>query len=121
LLTVLTGHVFSMNTVIALVVLFGTAVNNGILLYEGILLQGGFTREAIVTASVSKLRTILVTNLTTIFALLPFAIDPWKTSSQSSLAVAIVGGLSLSMMLVLVLMPVVFSCCGRLVDRRCHD
>lgn len=121
LLTVLTGHVFSMNTVIALVVLFGTAVNNGILLYEGILLQGGFTREAIVAASVSKLRTILVTNLTTIFALLPFAIDPWKTSSQSSLAVAIVGGLFLSMMLVLVLMPVVFSCCGRLADRRCHD
>lgn len=121
LLTVLTGHVFSMNTVIALVVLFGTAVNNGILLYEGILLQGGFTREAIVEASVSKLRTILVTNLTTIFALIPFAIDPWKTSSQSSLAVAIVGGLSLSMMLVLVLMPVVFSFYGNIADRRCHD
>lgn len=121
LLTVLTGHVFSMNTVIGLVVLFGTAVNNGIILYEGILLQGGFRREAIIRASVSKLRTILVTNLTTIFALIPFALDPSGTSSQSSLAVAIVGGLSLSMMLVLVLMPVVFSFYGNIADRRCHD
>ena len=119
--TWVSGHVFSMNTVIALVVLFGTAVNNGIILYESALLQGGFSPTSIVKAAVSKLETILITNLTTIFALIPFALDPAGTNSQASLAVAIVGGLSLSMVFVLVIIPVVFVVYGEITGRRCHD
>lgn len=119
-LTWVSGHVFSMNTVIALVVLFGTAVNNSIILYESILQQGGFSVGSIVKAAVSKLETILVTNLTTIFALVPFALDPTGTNSQASLAVAIVGGLGLSMVCVLVIIPVVFAVYGEIAGRRCH-
>ena len=119
-LTWASGHVFSMNTVIALVVLFGTAVNNGIILYESTLQQGGFSPKSIVKAAVSKLETILITNLTTILALIPFALDPAGTNSQASLAVAIVGGLSLSMLFVLIIIPVVFAVYGEMTGRRCH-
>ena len=109
-----------MNTVIALVVLFGTAVNNSIILYESVLQQGGFSVSSIVQAAVSKLETILVTNLTTIFALIPFALDPTGTNSQASLAVAIVGGLALSMVCVLVIIPVIFAFYGEITGRRRH-
>ena len=119
-LTWVSGHVFSMNTVIALVVLFGTAVNNSIILYESVLQQGGFSVSSIVQAAVSKLETILVTNLTTIFALIPFALDPTGTNSQASLAVAIVGGLALSMVCVLVIIPVIFAFYGEITGRRRH-
>ena len=119
-LTWVRGHVFSMNTVIALVVLFGTAVNNSIILYESVLQQGGFSVSSIVQAAVSKLETILVTNLTTIFALIPFALDPTGTNSQASLAVAIVGGLALSMVCVLVIIPVIFAFYGEITGRRRH-
>ena len=119
-LTWVSGHVFSMNTVIALVVLFGTAVNNSIILYESVLQQGGFSVSSIVKASVSKLETILITNLTTIFALVPFALDPTGTNSQASLAVAIVGGLALSMVCVLVIIPVIFAVYGEIAGRRRH-
>ena len=119
-LTWVSGHVFSMNTVIALVVLFGTAVNNSIILYESVLQQGGFFVGSIVKASVSKLETILITNLTTIFALVPFALDPTGTNSQASLAVAIVGGLGLSMVCVLVIIPVIFAFYGEITGRRRH-
>ena len=119
-LTWVSGHVFSMNTVIALVVLFGTAVNNSIILYESVLQQGGFSVGSIVKAAVSKLETILITNLTTIFALVPFALDPTGTNSQASLAVAIVGGLGLSMVCVLVIIPVIFAVYGEIAGRRRH-
>lgn len=119
-LTWVIGHVFSMNTVIALVVLFGTAVNNSIILYESVLQQGGFSVGSIVKAAVSKLKTILITNLTTIFALVPFALDPAGTNSQASLAVAIVGGLALSMVCVLVIIPVIFAFYGEIAGRRRH-
>lgn len=118
ILTLLTGHTFSMNTVIALVVLFGTAVNNGIILYESVLQQGGFSPSAIVKASVSKLQTLLLTNSTTFFALFPFAIDPMGTNNQASMAVAIVGGLSLSMLLVLVTVPIIFAFYGEILSRK---
>jgi multidrug efflux pump subunit AcrB len=63
--------------------------------------------RAIIEACIEKFRAILITNSTTIFALIPFAIDPLHTSAQSSLALIIIGGLLVSTVIVLFVVPVI--------------
>ena len=63
------------------------------------------TKEVVIECSVKKLRSIVITTLTSILALLPFAIDPLNKNSQSSMAIAIIGGLSFSFITVLLIMP----------------
>ena len=104
-LLLLCNRSLNIHSVIALVVLFGTAVNNAIILYESITRQNDITEQNVIAASVAKLRPILITTLTTVFAVLPFAVDPLRKNQQSSMAIAIVGGLVASFVVVLVLMP----------------
>lgn len=106
----ITGYPLSIYGVIALVVLFGTSVNNSILLFEGCFSSGiATTDESILYGCKKKLRAVLVTNISTIFALLPFTIDPMRKNSQTSMSVCITGGLIFSLVLVLVVMPPLFS------------
>ncbi len=101
------GYSININSIIALVVLFGTSVNNSILLYESILTQDKICAETVVQASVTRLRSILITTLTTVCALIPFAVDLNHTNAQSSMSLAIIGGLLLSLVTVLFVVPVV--------------
>ncbi len=103
----------NINSVIALVILFGLAVNNSIILYEVIKELHDRNDKAIIQASSSKLRAILITTLTTICALLPFAIDPLQKNSQSSMSIAIIGGLLLSLISVLFIIPPILEFCMR--------
>ncbi len=99
------GHTINLNSIIALVVLFGTSVNNSILLYEAILSQKMICVDSVISASVSKLRSILITTLTTICALIPFSVDINHTNTQASMSVAIIGGLVMSFVIVLFVVP----------------
>lgn len=103
------NQTLNINSIIALVVLFGTSVNNSILLYEVCKMQKEITDETIIQSCTGKIRSLFVTNLTTIFALIPFAIDPKHVNAQSSLSLAIVGGLIISLIIVLFVIPVIFS------------
>jgi len=103
------GKTINVNSVIALVILFGVAVNNSILLYEACRESEKITIPTIIDASAGKLRAILLTNLTTIVALIPFAFDPSNKSSQSSLSLAIIGGLTVSTVVVMYVVPVIFA------------
>lgn len=103
------GKSLNINSIIALVVLFGTSVNNAILLYESCVSKSVLNEKTIIASCKDKLRSILVTNITTICALIPFAIDPYNINAQSSLALAVIGGLLVSMIIVLAVIPVVFS------------
>lgn len=103
------NQTLNINSIIALVVLFGTSVNNTILLYESCTLNSKITQNSIIRNCVSKLRSLLVTNLTTIFALIPFAVDPKHVNAQSSMSLAIIGGLIVSLVLVLFVIPVLFT------------
>lgn len=94
--------------VIALVVLFGTSVNNSILIYENCILSK-IKGLGVIEGSVKKLRSLLVTNLTTVCSLIPFTMNFSGKNSQSSMALCIVGGLIFSTFLVLILMPLIFS------------
>jgi multidrug efflux pump subunit AcrB len=105
------GQSLNINSVISLVVLFGTSVNNSIILYESIKGAKKIDRESVIDNSVRKLQSVLITSLTSILALIPFAIDPLHKMSQQSMAVAIIGGLLLSLVVVLLVVPVILKKC----------
>ena len=107
------GKTLNINSAIALIILFGTAVNNSILLYEKISYAAKsvkkFTQDDICAACIKKFRAVLITTVTTISSLIPFAVDPAHKTSQSSLALAIIGGLIMSSLVVLFVVPVIFQ------------
>ncbi len=106
LFLLISGKGMNINGIIAIVVLFGCSVNNSILLYENCISKKPVTVNSVVDSSVSKLRAILITNMTTIVAIVPFAFDFNGTNAQSSMSVAIVGGMLFSTILVLLAVPV---------------
>ncbi len=91
----------------------GIVVNNAILLVDqaGRLVRDGVrTRDALTEAGRRRLRPILMTTLTTIFGLLPLALGIGEgAEAQAPLARAVVGGLTASTLITLVLIPVVYS------------
>ena len=98
----------NINSIIALVILFGTSVNNTILLYESCIRHEKITAKTIIKDCVEKTRSLFVTNFTTIFALIPFAIDPKGTNAQASMSTAIIGGLLVSLVIVMFVIPIIF-------------
>ena len=91
----------------------GIVVNNAILLVDqaGQLRRDGMNvREAVAEAGRRRLRPILMTTLTTIFALLPLALGIGEgADAQAPLARAVVGGLAGSTLITLALIPAVYS------------
>jgi multidrug efflux pump subunit AcrB len=106
----LLGAFLDSGAVLGLVVLFGLVVNNGILLYEAgeeKLSRGHSPPGAFFSGARERLRPILITTLTTIFALLPLALSP-RGASQRSMAAAMLGGIIASTLLCLFVLPPVF-------------
>ena len=99
----------------------GIVVSNGILLVEFAnvqLSQGMDAVEAVVTAGRVRLRPILMTTLTTLLGLLPMAIGIGEGSeSNVPLARAVVGGLMVSTLFTLVLIPVLYTVLKRRPSR----
>ncbi|MBO4434208.1 MAG: efflux RND transporter permease subunit [Bacteroidales bacterium] len=99
---------------IGLIILLGIVVKNGIVLIDYTILcqeRGMGVREASVTAAQSRLRPILMTTLTTVLGMLPMA---WGTGEGSELwkglGVTVAWGLSISTLITLVIIPVLY--CG---------
>ena len=96
--------------VLGICALFGLVVNNGLILFEisEERIRGGNTPSRAVYGGASiRLRPVLVTTLTTIFALLPVVLNPLG-STQKSMAAAMLGGLAVSTCLSLFILPPVF-------------
>ncbi|MCA9491858.1 MAG: efflux RND transporter permease subunit [Myxococcales bacterium] len=93
-----------------LILLVGLVVKNGILLLEhaeALRDQGLDPVEAVVAAGERRLRPILLTTTCTVFGLLPLALGVGAGSElQQPLAVAVIGGLTVSTLVSLVLLPV---------------
>ena len=105
-----TGNSISMTSLIGLVMLVGIVVNNAIVLidFANILRaqQGMEVREAIVLAGRTRMRPILMSTLTTVMSLLPMALGlGGRVEMMQGMAVVVIGGLSLSAALTLVLIP----------------
>ncbi|MBN2807929.1 MAG: efflux RND transporter permease subunit [Deltaproteobacteria bacterium] len=109
----LTRTTLNLQSYIGCIMLGGIVVNNAILLVDqaGRLRQDGLTvAAAVFEAGRRRLRPILMTTLTTILALVPLALGIGEgADAQAPLARAVVGGLSASTLITLVLIPVVFS------------
>ncbi len=109
----LTGTTLNVQSYIGCIMLGGIVVNNAILLVDqaGQLRAGGMTsRDAVAEAGRRRLRPILMTTATTILGLLPLAFGVGEgAEAQAPLARAVIGGLTASTLITLVLIPVVYS------------
>jgi multidrug efflux pump subunit AcrB len=105
----LAGSQIDSGAVLGLIVLFGLVVNNSLILFEisDQKIKKGFTPAvAVFNGARERYRAILITMLTTIFALLPLIISPMG-NSQKSMAAAMLGGLTVSTLLSLFVIPAV--------------
>lgn len=109
----LTGQTVNVISVIGIVVLAGIVVNDAIVKidYTNQLRKSGIAlREAIVEASRVRLRPILMTTVTTVFGLFPMSLGLGGGSElQQPLAITVIGGLTFSTFLTLILIPVVYE------------
>ena len=111
------GLPLSMPVWLGLIMLAGIVVNNAIILVEYIELlraDGMALGEAIRQAAALRLRPILMTTLTTVVGLLPLAIGVGEGAEMlQPLAVTIVSGLSFSLLVSLLLIPVLYRSFAR--------
>lgn len=109
----LSGRAFGLTAFIGMLMLIGIVVKNGILLvdYTTQLRGRGIPRdEAILTASPTRLRPILMTTCAAILGMLPLALGIGSGSEmQAPLATAVVGGLTTSTFLTLFVVPIVYT------------
>jgi multidrug efflux pump len=98
---------------IGIIMLIGLITKNGILIVEFANQrkeEGLNVREAVLSASVSRFRPILMTTLAMIFGTLPIALSLGTSSgSRTSLGIAVVGGLIFAGLLTLYVIPSVYS------------
>jgi HAE1 family hydrophobic/amphiphilic exporter-1 len=109
----LTGTTFNMQSIMGVIMLVGIVVNNAIVLVDYINLKRRENNmgliEAVVESGRLRLRPILMTTLTTVLGLLPLSFG-WGAGGeiQASLARVVIGGLTASTLITLVLIPVVY-------------
>ncbi|OGX26527.1 MAG: hypothetical protein A3J51_05860 [Omnitrophica WOR_2 bacterium RIFCSPHIGHO2_02_FULL_45_21] len=108
----LSGVHLSILAFLGLVMLVGIVVNNAIVLVDYINLlhrRGISLKEAIITGGKNRLRPVLMTTITTLFGMLPLALSKGEGSELwRPLGVSIIGGLSVSTFITLILVPVVY-------------
>ncbi|RMF93679.1 MAG: efflux RND transporter permease subunit [Nitrospinota bacterium] len=111
---VVTGMTVSIFTMIGMIMLMGLVTKNGILLVDFIntlRTRDQMTREAAIRkAGPIRLRPILMTTFAMIFGMLPIALGTGAGSeARAPMAVAVIGGLTTSTLLTLVVVPVVYT------------
>ncbi len=113
LATVIGGKTLSIITMIGIVMLMGLVGKNSILLvdYTNTLRERGMSvREALLEAGPTRLRPVIMTSLSLIFGLLPVALATAHGGEvRSPMAVAVIGGMALSTLLALVMIPVLYT------------
>ena len=117
LLLLLTGTVLNVSSAMGLILLVGLIVKNGIVLIDyGHRLrdEGHSFTEALEIAGRVRLRPILMTTLCTLFGLLPLALGLGAGAElQRPLALAVIGGLTLSTFITLYLVPLAYRALSR--------
>ena len=106
------GSRLSVVTVMGVLVLVGTIVNNGIVLvdYTNLLRKRGLAlEEACIEAARNRLRPILMSTLTTVISLMPMAFFPGEGSaSMQPISLTVFGGMTFGSLMTLFVMPTVY-------------
>ncbi|HEX8919641.1 MAG TPA: efflux RND transporter permease subunit [Chloroflexota bacterium] len=109
----LTGKSLSIFSILGIIMLVGLVAKNAILLVDRtneMKRQGLGTFEALLEAGQARIRPIFMTTLSMVIGMLPIAVAAGAGSEwKSGLAWALIGGLTSSMFLTLLLVPVVYS------------
>jgi len=118
----LTGTTLNLQSFMGLVMLVGIVVNNAIVLVDYINLlrreHGMDVRAATVEAGRLRLRPILMTTTTTVLGLLPLALGIGTGAElQAALARVVIGGLTASTLVTLLLIPVVYLSVANAVEK----
>jgi CzcA family heavy metal efflux pump len=109
----LTRTTLSTTSFMGIIMMVGIVVSNGVLLieYTNELRRRGLSlADAVVRAGRTRLRPILMTSLTTVFGLMPMALG-WLVGGEANapLARAVIGGLTVSTGLTLILIPTLYT------------
>jgi multidrug efflux pump subunit AcrB len=108
----LTQNTLSVISFIGIIMMVGVVVSNAIILVDYINRlreEGVELREAIVRAGRIRLRPIVMTTLTTICGLIPMALGLGEgAEANASLAISVIGGLTVSTFLTLVFVPTLY-------------
>lgn len=114
----LTGKPISVVVFIGLILLVGLVTKNAIILIDKVnqLREAGVAKhEALVEGARSRLRPIIMTTLCTLFGFLPLAVAMGEGAEvRAPMAITVIGGLLVSTLLTLLVIPVVYD----LLDRR---
>lgn len=113
LLLLLTSTTVSVVVFIGFILLVGIVVNNAIVLIDRVntLRSEGFSRKrALIEGTAQRMRPILMTTLTTVLGLLPMALGLGEAAElRTPMAITVIGGLLMSTLLTLVVIPVVYD------------
>lgn len=121
----ITSTPISVTSMVGLILLSGIVVNNGIVMidYIKILQARGLSRhEAIVQGATRRLRPILMTAFTTILSMVPLALEIGSGSETwSPMARTVIGGLTMSTLLMLFVVPSIYNIINKGVSKLGFD
>ncbi len=108
----ISGNTLNLFSMLGMILLMALVAKNAILLVdyaETLRKQGVARSEAIIEAGATRLRPILMTTFTILFAMIPLSLKLGPgAESRSPIAVVLMGGVFSSMLLTLVVVPVVY-------------
>ncbi len=119
---VLTGTTLSVIAALGAIMLVGIVVKNAIVLidFTNLMRDRDFSLdEAILKAGRSRLRPVLMTTATTILGMLPLALSKAEGSEiWKPMGISVIGGLTFSTLVTLVIVPVIYRTVVRRAERR---
>ena len=119
------GQQFSLFSIVGIVALIGTVVNNGIVLVDCInrlVDQKVPVKQACLQAAYGRLRPILMTTLTTILGMIPMAFFPGDGAEMMQpLAVTFTGGIITGAFLTLLLSPTLYLLLNKHREKKYDD
>jgi hydrophobic/amphiphilic exporter-1 (mainly G- bacteria), HAE1 family len=108
-----TGNALSIFSMLGIIMMVGLVAKNAILLVDRAnenKERGLVTREALIEAGQMRIRPIFMTTLSMVFGMLPIALAKGAGAEwKNGLAWALIGGLTSSMFLTLVIVPIVYT------------
>ena len=109
----ITGTPISVTALIGIIMLTGMEINNGVLLLtfiDELKAEGKTVIEAIKKAAIVRLRPILITDINSLFGLLPLALL-WGDGTEMlrPMAIVVIGGLLFGLLLVFIFIPIIYA------------